>query len=110
MEFKLRMLFFRLLQLANKHRDPRYGDPCSGLLEQMVLYSDYFFAQMLDAARDTSHEYRLNEAGLKMLWVYTGRHMYITIAGDQKDLYPAWVEAAEVELHRQGFFPINEQR
>jgi hypothetical protein len=35
MEFKLRMLFYHMLQLANKHRDPKYGDPCSGLLEQI---------------------------------------------------------------------------
>ncbi len=40
MEFRLRMLFYRMLQLANHYRDKVYGDPCSYLTENMLLYQD----------------------------------------------------------------------
>ena len=111
MKFKLRNLFWQLLKLANQYRDPIYGDPCTGLLEQMCLYQDSFLA-CFENAKDTccdSHEYRLNEAGLKLNWMkYKGR-IWMDICGDQKGLYPQFVLAAEETLRMYGFKSINSQ-
>ena len=109
MEFKLRYLFWHMLQLANKHRDPKYGDPCSHLLESIILYPDNFIKKMSDTQGPDSHEFRLNGAGLKMRWLHYKNRMYITISGDQKDLYPVFVNEAEALLKKEGFFPINTQ-
>lgn len=107
--YKLRMLFFKLIRLANQHRDPVYGDPCSYLTENMVLYQERFISQF-ENARDTrcdSHEIRLNGAGLKLLWIkYDGRYWF-SIAGDQKDLYPRFVATAIEALRVDGYKSIT---
>lgn len=110
-KYQLRLLFWSLLQLAGQYRDKVYGDPCSYLLEQMMLYQEEFL-NMFVKAPDTccdSHEIRLNGAGLKLLWMnYKGR-LWMDIAGDQKDLYPDFVPRADQALRMAGFKSMNDQ-
>lgn len=111
MKFKLKNLFWQLLRLSNQYRDPGYGDPCSGLLEQMCMYQESFLACFINA-KDThcdSHEYRLNEAGLKLIWMKHKGRLWMDIAGDQKECYPMFVAAAIETLRMYGFKSINEQ-
>ena len=103
-------LFWGLLMLAEQHRSSIYGNPCINLMEQLVLYQQGFIACFLNA-EDTScdsHEFRLNGAGLKLLWVkYQGRY-WMSIAGDQKDLYPEFVKMAKEFLKLKGIKPLHE--
>ena len=109
--YQLKLLFYAMLKLANEHRDKIYGDPCSYLLENMVLYQGSFL-QAFEDTKDTccdSHEIRLNGAGLKLLWMkYSGRY-WMDIAGDQKSLYPEFVKAATELLRARGYMSMNDQ-
>lgn len=111
MKYRLRMLFWQLLKLANQYRDSHYGDPCTGLLEQMCMYQDSFLSCFINA-KDTccdSHEYRLNEAGLKLNWTKFNGRIWMDICGDQVSCYPMFVATARETLRTYGFKSINEQ-
>jgi len=110
-KYQLRLLFWSLMQLANQYRDKVYGDPCSYLMEQMVLYQEDFLNMFVNAPATCcdSHEFRLNGAGLKLLWMkYNGR-LWMDIAGDQKDLYPDFVPRAIESLRMAGYKSMNDQ-
>jgi hypothetical protein len=102
-EFKLQYFFAQLLKLACRYADPKYGNPCIGLVEQVCMYHNQFISRILGDRTKESHEFRLNEAGLKMYWRMEQRCFKCHIGGDQTDLYPAFMERVPKLLKEFGF-------
>ncbi|MGH0053274.1 MAG: hypothetical protein ACQ5SW_07800 [Sphaerochaetaceae bacterium] len=90
-KYVLLQFFWEIIQVAINMEPNKYGSPVSHLLECMMLYQEQYLEKILQE-RDLSFEMRLNGAGLKMYINNTDERGYITIGGDQADLYPEFVE------------------
>jgi hypothetical protein len=102
-EYRIRMFFYELIRLSLRYNYTRMGSPVSGLIEQMCLCNEPFVKRIAGDKTKESHEFRLNEAGLKMLWRVHKDHLIIKIAGDQVDMYEGFVEEARKLVRRFGF-------
>jgi len=110
-EYKLRLrhFFHELIKLGNEMPGrPGFGSPISWLLEQMCLYQDRLLARICgDFTRD-SHEWRLNNAGLKLYWrIHRSengcRGFVCHIGGDQAKDYPGFIVAAKNLIKEYNF-------
>lgn len=102
-EFRIRNFFWQLIRLSLRYDYTRMGSPVSGLIEQMCLYNDQFVKRIMGDKTRQSHEFRLNDAGLKMLWRVHKDHLIIKIAGDQVDMYEDFVIEARKLVRKCGF-------
>ncbi len=72
------------------------GYPLSGLIDSL-LTSDggCLIDKMINNDTDESHEFRLNDAGLKLYWRLDRKHglLKVSIGGDQANNYPKFVAA-----------------
>lgn len=111
MDARLLYLFHEVLAIGAKSMSPVYGSPTSYLLECMIL-NQQMLAQHIAVGTDgvSTCEISLNGAGLKMLIYKTkGGTYYAQVAGDQKDLYPEFVDECTTMLKKKHFFPVNSQ-
>ncbi len=100
--FKIKTFFHELLKLSYIDIRSGWGNPCSHLLEDMCIRQETFLKKIEGDYTSNSHEYRLNNAGLKMHWsmrrsgTYHGsdREFKLTISGDQVREYPMFVAKA----------------
>ena len=102
-EYRIRNFFWQLIRLSLRYDYTRIGSPVSGLIEQMCLYNDKFIARIMGDRTRESHEFRLNEAGLKMLWRVHNDRLIIKICGDQVSMYIEFVEEARKLVRKCGF-------
>lgn len=102
-KFKLLAFFRAVIDLAINMEPNKYGSPVSYLVEELVLYQEAFLARLLKD-RDHSVEVRINGAGLKMYFNIKRKRIYI--GGDQKDLYPEFVEKVERLIRKHGLTGI----
>jgi hypothetical protein len=75
-----------------------FGNATSTLMDAMVEMGLFNFVDQMekDAAICITNEYRLNNAGLKMLctWDLSTNEFLIAIGGDQYDYYPEFINKA----------------
>jgi hypothetical protein len=68
-KYKLLHFFMDLINLMYKHPGPKgFGNPVSNLVEQMCLRQKPFIDRIMGDYTGNSHEFRLNNAGLKLYW------------------------------------------
>ena len=112
MQQKLNYLFWYILQVGANSKSPVYGSPTSYLLEMMCVNKSALMEHIRMGGSCTGTEtveISLNGAGLKLL-VYVGSGgLMAQVAGDQKDLYPEFVDECTTMLKKRGYFPINNQ-
>lgn len=108
-EYNLKYFFNELVKIGHRNMGkPGWGHPCSNLIESLILYREKFLDRIIKDEGRSSHEYRLNGAGLKLYWEIVretgGRNNYFicTISGDQAKDYPEFVEAARKFLKERG--------
>lgn len=109
-KYRLRNFFYELIKLgiAMPGR-PGFGSPISWLLEQMCIRQDEFINRIAGDYTEQSHEWRLNNAGLKLYWHVRKREdngwreFKCRIGGDQAKDYPGFVVAAEKLIKHNGF-------
>lgn len=114
MKLKLVSFFMELLVLGMKYDGgPGWGNPTSSLAEYvtergLIKFVDGMLALSGEDQWWNSHEYRLNGAGLKMLWHARGTTggVKVAICGDQIDYYQDFVSAARELINRYGFNEI----
>jgi len=103
-KYRLRDLFLTMIQIGVAHPGrPGFGWPCSQLLEAMLMRQDKFLDRIAGDYTGDCHEYRLNGAGLKMIWDVdkeTGR-FYCSVSGDQRKDYPEFAEAIDIVLYNR---------
>jgi len=100
--FNLLNFFFEFIQLSIKYPGRTgWGNPCSTLIEAMILRQETFIKKIIDSDSD-HNEYRLNGAGLKMYWVVDQGKFKCRIGGDQAKDYPLFVEAVTKFIHQRG--------
>ena len=102
-DYRIRNFFYELIRLSLRYDYTREGSPVSGLIEQMCLYNESFIKRIMGDRTDEPHEFRLNGAGLKMLWRVHKDHLIIRITGDQVDMYPMFVDEARKLVRKFGF-------
>ena len=102
-KFKLLTFFRAVIDLAITMEPNKYGSPVSYLVEELVLYQEAFIARLLQH-REHSVEVRINGAGLKMYINIERKRIHI--GGDQKDLYPEFVEKVERIIRKHGLTGI----
>ena len=101
--FRLREFFLELIDAAIKYPGT-IGFPCSKLLRDMVVKNETFISRIKGDYTNSSNEYRLNEAGLKMYWrVDDNRRFICHISGDQAKDYPQFVARAKVLIKKYGY-------
>jgi len=96
-KYQLRHFFNELISIGLKHPGkPGWGNPCSQLIESLVMRPELSINEIYGDYMYTSHEYRLNGAGLKMYWrVDRERRFSCRIGGDQaKDYLEFTVKAS----------------
>jgi hypothetical protein len=87
---------------------PGWGNPCSHLVESLILIQKKFISGIIEAKPNDSNEYRLNGAGLKMYWENRQErgsdhiNFVCSIGGDQAKEYPAFVAAARKFIKERG--------
>lgn len=109
-EYRIRMFFYELIRLSLRYDYTRNGSPVSGLIEQMCLYNEPFVKRIMGDRTNESHEFRLNGAGLKMLWRVHRNRLIIKICGDQVYMYPEFVEEGRKLVRKFGFVNVIEWR
>ena len=98
--FKIKSFFWELLKLTyTADFNPVWGNPCSYLLERMILRQEPFLSKIEGDFTNMSHEMRLNGAGLKLWWSAEKddndfRKFTCHIGGDQAKEYPMFVARA----------------
>jgi len=103
-KFMLKQFFHELLELSYNDLRPGWGNPCSHLLQVMCVRQEPFLDEIMGDYTNESHEFRLNNAGLKMHWrtrrdgTYHGsdREFKVYISGDQAREYPMFVAQAKL--------------
>jgi hypothetical protein len=98
-EFMLKQFFLEMLRLSYNDLRIGWGNPCSQLLEEMIIRPQPFLDKIMGDYSGDSHEYRLNGAGLKLHWemrkenTYAGeeRMFKCHISGDQAKEYPIFM-------------------
>jgi hypothetical protein len=110
-KFELKLFFEELLNLAiedvRRHEGRNMGFACDKLLSDIIIRHDPFLDRILNDYSEDSHEYRLNNAGLKMYWTMkkdnNGERFFLcTIGGDQAKDYDWFVNAARMLLRSRG--------
>jgi len=104
-KFKLKSFFLELLELSYQDIRPGWGNPCSILLNKMIMYQDPFLDNILGDYTNESHELKLNGAGLKMYWKVNRepREFKCNISGDQSREYPMFVAQARQLIKKYKF-------
>jgi hypothetical protein len=113
--FELKQFFHGLLELSYNDLRPGWGNPCSHLLETMCIRQLPFIDKIRGDYTGDSHEFRLNNAGLKMYWEvrrYKGAkfdEFKVSIGGDQAKEYPFFVVQARDLIKKHGFnkYPLD---
>ena len=105
---RLKFFFLELIKLGIKHPG-RLGDPCSQLLEDMVMRGDEFVKRIIGDYTEESNEYPLNGAGLKLYWrvkrtAQVNALLEMYIGGDQKTEYFGFVAAAQSLIYKEGYW------
>ena len=97
--FLLKQFFLEMLQLSYEGIRPGWGNPCSYLLEKLILRQEPFLDKIMGDFTNHSQELRLNGAGLKLWWSVrrNGEKAKFTchIGGDQAREYPFFVDRVE---------------
>jgi len=107
--FMLKQFFLEMLNLSYNSIRPGWGNPCSYLLERLMLRQKPFLDKIMGDYTGHSHEMRLNGAGLKLYWSvkrevpdpnanYVAppvRKFVCRIGGDQAKEYPFFVAQVE---------------
>ena len=110
--FKLKNFFLELLELSYQDLGPGRGNPCSELLKKMCLRQEPWLNRIQGERTNTSHEMRLNNAGLKMYWRVekfnsrvrgTVYKFKCRIGGDQAKDYPFFVAKASRLIREYGY-------
>jgi hypothetical protein len=104
-KFRLKLFFLELLELSYQDIRPGWGNPCSQLLNKMIMYQDPFLDKIIGDYTNNSNELRLNGAGLKMYWEVDKetRQFKCSISGDQAKEYPMFVARARQVIKQYGF-------
>ena len=119
--YNLLYFFNELIKIGLRYPGrPGWGNPCSHLIEALVLTREKFVDRICNDYTRSSHEFRLNGAGLKMYWEVRRENKMLTkspddhqgpiqiskfvcsIAGDQAKEYPEFVEAARKFIKQRG--------
>lgn len=106
-KFRLSLFFHKLIKIGIE--DMRSGGgrimgcAVDKLVEDMCTRQDRFLDRIINDYSGHSHEYRLNNAGLKMYWEMVrtpndGRKFVCSIGGDQAKDYPSFVAMAREQL------------
>ena len=66
--FRLKLFFNELLKLSYNDIKPGWGNPCSHLLDDMCMRQEPFLDRIMNDYTGDSHEYRLDNAGVKLYW------------------------------------------
>jgi len=102
--FMLKQFFLEMLNLSYENIRPGWGNPCSYLLEKLILRQEPFLDKIMGDYTNHSQELRLNGAGLKLWWSVErdpsrlkGEDAKFTchIGGDQAREYPFFVVGVE---------------
>jgi hypothetical protein len=101
-KFRLKLFFHELLELSYNDLRTGWGNPCSHLLEKMCVQQDPWLDSIVGDYSNDSHEFRLNNAGLKLYWQMRRtnnspgeeRTFRCYISGDQAKEYPFFVAQA----------------
>lgn len=115
--FLLKQFFLEMLNLSYNDIRPGWGNPCSYLLEKLMLRQKPFLEKIIGDYTDHSHEVRLNGAGLKLYWsvrrddsdIGAGcaatpvRKFTCYIGGDQAKEYPFFVAQVENLIKKYQF-------
>lgn len=108
--FTIKLFFHELLELSYNDLRPGWGNPCSHLLESMCVRQKPFLDKIEGDYTNNSHEYRLNNAGLKMYWevrkddgIHQDRRFVCSIGGDQAKEYPFFVVQARDLIKKYKF-------
>lgn len=95
--FELKQFFNEMLELSYNDLRPGWGNPCSHLLQSMCIRQGPFLDKIMGDFTGDSHEYRLNNAGLKMYWEVRRTRgakfdgFKCSVGGDQAKEYPMFV-------------------
>jgi len=71
------------------------GYPLSGLIDDLTSGGNRLVKKIITDTSGESHEFRLNNAGLKLYWRLSREHdlLKVSIGGDQANNYPRFVAA-----------------
>ena len=107
--FTIKLFFHELLELSYNDLRPGWGNPCSHLLESLIVRQKPFLDKIEGDYTNDSHEFRLNNAGLKLYWHVnreTGAKFdgfRCSIGGDQAKEYPFFVVQARALIMKYQF-------
>jgi hypothetical protein len=112
-KFGLKSLFHEMIRLAvedmraPQSESARMGFGCKKLMDDMCLRQDALLNRIMGDYSTDSHEYRLNEAGLKMLWRMNrddkdNPRFLCVICGDQVDYYKVLTEQLRSLIRQRG--------
>jgi len=105
--FVLKQFFHELLELSYNDLGLKGGNPCSHLLEVMCVRQEPFLDKIMGDYTGESHEFRLNNAGLKWHWsvIREGDKavFHCHISGDQAKDYPFFVAQGRRLIMKYGF-------
>ena len=107
--YKIKSFFHELLELSYTDLKPGWGNPCSHLLESMCMYQKPFLAKIEGDYTNHSHEYRLNNAGVKMYWEVRRTkgaefdEFKCSIGGDQAREYLMFIAQGRRLIEKYGF-------
>lgn len=105
--FILKQFFLEMLNLSYNNIRPGWGNPCSYLLERLMLRQKPFLDKIMGDYTGHSHEMRLNGAGLKLWWTVQRKNSKTKftchIGGDQAKEYPFFVAQANNLIKKHGF-------
>lgn len=113
--FSLKLFFHEVLELGIRDlRETRsnMGFACKQLLDDMCIRQQPFLDRIMNDYSEDSHEYRLNQAGLKMYWKVVkldsgDRKFVCSIGGDQAKNYPWFVPAFNMLLRKHNCCKIT---
>jgi len=109
--FKIKHFFFDLLELSYIDLKPGWGNPCSYLLERLILHQEPFLNKITGDYTGHSHEMRLNGAGLKLYWEVRRRdgkvEFKVSIGGDQAKEYRFFIVHARRLIKKYGYNKYN---
>jgi hypothetical protein len=106
--FKLQGFFLEMLRLSYLDYRPEWGNPCSYLLERLILRQEGFLNKIKGDFTNRSHEMRLNGAGLKLWWSVEKnekgfRKFTCHIGGDQAKDYPMFTAQVKKLIIKYGY-------
>jgi hypothetical protein len=108
-EFTIKQFFNEVLELSYNDLRPGWGNPCEHLLQVMCIRQQPFMDQIMGDYTGDSHEFRLNNAGLKMYWEVRRTNgsdfdqFKVSVGGDQAKEYPFFVVQVRALIMKYGF-------